>query len=234
MDTSASRYLEQRPARQHDIRWDHPGWFIMRAVQRSLREHVARAALPPGAQVLDFGCATRPYRELFAEAVYRGADLPGNAQADVTINPDGTLPLAACSTDFVLSTQVLEHIPDPGVYLRESLRVLKPGGALLLSTHGLWIYHRDPVDYWRWTAEGLRFAAEREGFRVESIEGLMGLAAVAVQLFQDATFHRLPRPLRWAYAIFMQRLVALMDAFHTPESRVRNAMVYVMLARRPA
>ena len=190
--------------------------------------------MPRGAQVLDYGCATQPYRELFPEAAYRGADLPGNPQADLCISPDGSLPLGDAGTDLVLSTQVLEHIPDPAAYLRECRRVLRPGAHLLLTTHGLWIYHRDPVDYWRWTAEGLRFLAEREGFEVERLEGLMGLAGVAVQLFQDATYHHLPRPLRWAYAIVMQRIVALMDWFHAPESRAHNAMVYVMLARRPS
>lgn len=225
------RYLERRPVRQHDVSWHHPGWFILRALRRVIAREVQRAALPAGARVLDYGCATQPYREFFSGVSYQGADLPGNSLADVLLGPDGRLPLADGSVDFVLSSQVLEHVEDPAGYVRECLRVLRPDGRLLLTTHGLWVYHRDPVDYWRWTGEGLAFLARREGFVVERLEGLMGLAAVAVQLFQDATFHHLPRLLRRPYAVAMQRVVALMDRFHSDASRANNAMVYVLVAR---
>ena len=55
------------------------------------------------------------------------------------------------SFDAVLSTQVLEHVADPGALPAERFRVLRPGGRLLLSTHGIFVYHPDPDDYWRWT-----------------------------------------------------------------------------------
>lgn len=231
--SSPGRFVQRRPPRQHEIRWNHPGWFIMRALRRSLAAAVADAALKEGSTVLDYGCASRPYRDLMGPARYVGADLPGNPQADIHIRPDGTLPVDDASIDMVLSTQVLEHLPDPAAYLRECRRVLKPGGQLLLTTHGLWIYHKDPVDYWRWTGEGLCYEATRQGFAVERLEGLMGLAGVAVQLFQDATYYRLWRPLRMPYAIVLQRLIALFDRLHNPQSRRLNAMVYLLVARRP-
>lgn len=43
--------------------------------------------------------------------------------------------------DLVISTEVLEHIVNPDIFLREIYRVLKPGGKLLLTTPNLssWI-----------------------------------------------------------------------------------------------
>jgi SAM-dependent methyltransferase len=44
------------------------------------------------------------------------------------------LPLASGATDVTLSLQVLEHIWTPGDYVRELVRVTRPGGVVVLST----------------------------------------------------------------------------------------------------
>jgi FkbM family methyltransferase len=136
------------------------------------------------------------------------------------------------SYDAVLSTQVLEHVDDPAGYLGECFRVLKPGGQLLLSTHGLMIWHADPVDRWRWTGEGLRHVVETAGFTVREFRGLMGLAATGLQLFQLATASRLPRRLERVYTGSMQRVIAWIDARSPSISRTDNALVLAVLAEK--
>ncbi len=234
MTQTPGRFVTQRPERQHELRWNNPSWFIMRALRQALAAELGRLPGGEGEGVLDFGCANQPYRGLIPQGMtYLGADLPGNPHADVQIQPDGRLPLDDNTVSAVMSTQVLEHVEDPAAYVAEAFRVLKPGGQLILTTHGLWIYHRDPVDYWRWTADGLCLQLQRGGFEIERVSGLMGLAAVAVQLFQDATLGHLPRLLRGAYGFVLQRLVALFDRLHSAQSRRHNAMVYVVVARKP-
>nr|WP_090339515.1 class I SAM-dependent methyltransferase [Mycolicibacterium malmesburyense]CRL67864.1 methyltransferase family protein [Mycolicibacterium malmesburyense] len=44
------------------------------------------------------------------------------------------LPLADGSVDVVVNFQVIEHLWDQGRFVRECLRVLRPGGCLLMST----------------------------------------------------------------------------------------------------
>jgi SAM-dependent methyltransferase len=90
-----------------------------------------------------------------------------------------------CTADVVVSTQVLEHVPDPRAYLLECRRILKPGGMLILTTHGYWEYHPQPTDLWRWTGPGLRKLVEASGFRVLDCTGLLGLASSGLHLFQD-------------------------------------------------
>jgi len=190
--------------------------------------------VPPGGRVLDYGCADVPYRRFFpAEVDYVAADLAGNPDATLDLHLDGTVPLEDASVDAVLSTQVLEHVADPGRYLAECLRVLRPGGRLLLSTHGLMVYHPDPEDYWRWTGAGLRRAVGDAGFEIVRFEGIMGLAATGLQLFQDGIYWRLPPLVRPALALCLQSIARLADRFESAESRAANAMVFALVAQRP-
>jgi SAM-dependent methyltransferase len=163
---------------------------------------------------------------------YVAADLEGNPHASLILNPDGTVPAPDASFDAVLSTQVLEHVLDPALYLSECFRVLRPGGRLLLSTHGIFMYHPDPVDLWRWTCAGLRHAVQGAGFRVVRFEGIIGLAATGLQLLQDAISFRLPRWLVPWLALIMQPIVALVDHLETPQNRRYNAQVFALVATR--
>lgn len=186
------------------------------------------------ARILDYGCALRPYEGLFGPTVtYVGADLTGNPLADVFLEPDGTVPEPDATFDLVLSTQVLEHVLDPEKYLLECFRLLRPGGSLVLTTHGLMYWHPDPGDYWRWTRDGLAKQVADAGFTVTDIRGVLGLASASLQLFQDATARHLPRGLRHAYVAMMQQLVGLADRRYSPETRARDALVLAISAQRP-
>ena len=240
--TSTSPVSEPAPrfnaARPRDLHAPPPPWhrlaFIVRALPRRIEALTRDLHVPAGGRVLDLGCGDLQYRQCFAAGVdVVGADLPGNPLATVEIAPDGTVPLADASFDAVLSTQVLEHVADPGVYLAECFRVLRPGGRLLLTTHGIMVYHPDPVDFWRWTCAGLERSIGQAGFEVLRREGIMGLAATGLQLFQDAIYYRLPMVLRPVLAFVLQSLMRVADRWERPESRDLNALVFAVLARKP-
>lgn len=200
----------------------------LREVVRSL---ISDASLPTGAAVLDYGCADHPYRnDLPAGTSYVGADLPGNDDAEVTLRDDGTVPLPDGGFDMVLSTQVLEHVEDPIRYLAECRRLLRPRGSLVLSTHGVMYYHRDPEDYWRWTPAGLRKILEEGGFEVVEMRGVFGLAAAALQIFQDATYWKVPRRLKPPYALVMQTLIVLLDRRYSEQLRLENSLTIAVRA----
>ena len=99
-------------------------------------------------KVLDIGCGSRPYKSLFHNSIgidYNSGDIHATGE---------NLPIKSESVDLVFSTQTLEHVEDPKTFLLEARRVLKPGGRIILSTHGTYPIHADK-DYWRWTDKGL-------------------------------------------------------------------------------
>ena len=188
------------------------------------------------AELLDFGCGNMPYRPLFERKLqaYRGFDLHGNEMADGTISEDGRLQRQDESVDIVLSSQVLEHVASPDTYLTEAFRVLRPGGQLILSTHGVWKYHPDPTDFWRWTCDGLKKLISAYGFEITYFEGLMGPEATAIQLWQDMKLLRVPDILKTSFTWTMQRLMERADRRCQSVDRDRDACVYIVVATRGA
>ena len=224
-------------SRPPDIR-EAPRWhrlsYIVRVLPEALERLAADLEVPERGRVLDYGCADVPYRRFFPATVeFVAADLVGNPRATLQLASDGTVPSADGSFDAVLSTQVLEHVSDPELYLSECFRVLRPGGRMLLSTHGIMVYHPDPVDYWRWTCAGLDRAVRQAGFEVRRFEGVMGLAATGLQLFQDALCFRAPPRLRPPIALVGQALVALFDRLQSAERKRHNALVFALVAEKP-
>lgn len=115
--------------------------------------------------VFDYGCGGAPYSSLFEKCrCYVKADVLPGPLVDRLLGSDGMTREMDASYDWVVSTQVLEHVPDPRAYLRECFRILRPGGELFLTTHGFYPEHGCPFDYHRWTAEGLVREAIAAGF----------------------------------------------------------------------
>jgi SAM-dependent methyltransferase len=121
--------------------------------------------------VVDVGCGAQPYRTLLPTgARYVGIDTVDAQGAFGYETPDTTYfegekwPLDDGFADVVLSTETLEHVLHPAVFLREAHRVLQAGGRLLLTVPFAARWHFVPRDYWRFTPSGLDHLLEEAGF----------------------------------------------------------------------
>jgi SAM-dependent methyltransferase len=129
-----------------------------------LRMFLERFRTAESLSILDYGAGTSPYRSLFPNAKYQRADYVEQRDLDYLVPYDSTLPTPDQSFDFVLSTQVAEHVAAPSNYFAEAFRVLKTGGKFVVTTHGTWEDHGVPYDFQRWTGDGLQRDLEAVGF----------------------------------------------------------------------
>jgi SAM-dependent methyltransferase len=142
--------------------------------------HVERA--------LDVGCGDgRLTAELDADAV-TAADVSAVALARaaarvpharlVELSPDAPLPLDDTAFDLVLCAETIEHVRDVQFLLSELRRVLRPGGALALTTPATppLVRPEDPLSphLRRFTRRSLRRVLEELGFEVNSLERRSG------------------------------------------------------------
>lgn len=125
---------------------------------------------------LDVGCGAQPYRRLLGPgARYRGIDRAeskdvfGYSFPDTTYYSGDRWPVEDASMDWVLATEVLEHVEDPAQFLAEALRCLRPGGRLILTVPFCARVHYLPHDYRRFTQFGLRSEAQQAGFEAVQV-----------------------------------------------------------------
>ena len=121
-------------------------------------------------RAVDIGSFQSPYKELLTARGFttltldltreHGADLAGTAEATGLDDE---------SVDLVICTQVLEHTRSPSACVREFHRVLRPGGAMLISVPHVWFFHPHPGDYWRLTQEGAVALCEDNNFTVDEL-----------------------------------------------------------------
>lgn len=163
----------------------NPFWLCRRALAKEITRHAPQLT----GKVLDFGCGSGPYKGLLTNSEsYLGLeyDTPENRlhkQADIFY--DGVaIPLESESIDGILSTQTLEHVPNPDQILGEWFRVLRPGGKLLLTVPCMWPEHEAPYDFQRYTSYGLSRILEAHGFETLEHVRLLPDCRAPIQLFQ--------------------------------------------------
>ena len=122
-----------------------------RGVRDAWRRLLLAEIPPPPGRVVELGCGTGTLARLLAEEGYRvdgldfapemvvraRAKLAGFSGVTVKQGDASEPALSAASYDVVLSRHVLWAMPDPAAALRRWIRLLVPGGRLVL-VEGMW------------------------------------------------------------------------------------------------
>jgi len=224
---------------------------VRRALWHGLSRAVAADKVWANGLLLDVGCGNKPYRSLFPgvhDEHYIGVD--AQAPRDLppqdrpTIVADGTrLPFRDQVFDAALCTQVLNLVPEPEEMVTEVARVLKPGGRLLASGHGLWPVLGDTSistsNRWRWTQAGWAALMTRAGLEVLVVEPAEGAAATFGQLACLFLDHSLPpqgslwQVLRRAGFVVINVVSGAADGILRRRGGYFAAVNYITVARKP-
>jgi SAM-dependent methyltransferase len=161
----------------------HPYYFIRKGLLRSIEKYAPELR----GRLLDFGCGSKPYKDLFSVEEYIGVDFinEGHPHDDEQIDVyyDGkTIPFPDNSFDSILASEVFEHVFNLPEILSELNRVLKTGGKILITCPFLWKEHELPHDYARYTLYALRDLLEKNNFKVELIDKSGNFVQVIFQL----------------------------------------------------
>lgn len=185
---------------------NHSRYLTYRWLIADLEEQLATLE----GRIIDVGCGVQPHRRFLGPKVteHVGVDRVG-AFAQPDLEGDAlNLPVPDASFDAALSTQVLEHVPDPALALKEIARVLRPGGTLVLTCPGTWPHHEEPYDFYRYTRFGLEHLLTQAGFRVVELKAQGGTwATIGQMICLEVTRW----PLRFLWVPLVNRLAVLLE-----------------------
>jgi len=115
----------------------------------TLWEHVYRYQFATkfvvGKEVLDIACGEGYGAAALRRAGARrivGVDISKEAcehaaekyGLDARVGDGQSIPLDSASVDVIVSFETIEHVAEPGLFLEECRRILRPGGRLIIST----------------------------------------------------------------------------------------------------
>lgn len=120
--------------------------------------------LPPTPVIYDIGAKS-------ARAGYFGGppatatiicvDIEAGPGVDVVADAQDMPQVPAQSADCVFLVSVLQHLPSPQKAIDEAYRILRPGGIIYVNVPFIFIYHRDPDDFNRFSVRGLEVICSR-------------------------------------------------------------------------
>jgi SAM-dependent methyltransferase len=143
---------------------------------------------------VDVGSGTAPLKAAITRSLkvdhYYSIDI---APSDVTnvVSDACALPFADNSVDLILSSEVLQGIDDHKRALDEMVRILRPGG-LIIVTFPFNFGECDFRDFRRWTLFGMSSELEQLGCSVNKADPRGGALLATVACWSSATFNLVP------------------------------------------
>ncbi len=195
-------------------RWPNGDWtrsfgiYLHRRRLEVLREFLSRE---PFSTVLDVGCG---------DGLLVSVGMPWAIGIDINSGKNVTaiasaehLPFRSSCFNLLVAGEVIEHLDHGFGALEDWIRVLRPGGTIILSTpNGLLVKpHWNPEHKKTYSPRHLQVTLKRLGLRVVAAEGIFTGLVSGRRVFQWILFDwmkmlllRLPIPVSLSYDVFIK------------------------------
>ena len=206
-----------------------------------LRLQIAEHIPPDIESCLDIGGGDgKRYRQLFEHRgiKYQSLDINPDLMPDIVSSAE-SLPFDNGKIEFILSSQMLEHVLNPLECLKEIFRVLKPGGYLLITVPQTNELHSEPFDFWRFTNFGMIHLLETVGFQIQASTSRGNYPIVICQMrirrwidsfnpYQNSKFLLFLYPISRLYLKISLRL----DNIYTGRASQKHTLGWTFLAKK--
>ena len=182
-----------------------------------------------GNLLLDVGAGHQPYKKYFKHAKYESCD---NEQVikemqydtletrhDFYCDINIMIPKADNTYDFVICSEVLEHVYNPLNTISEISRILKKNGKLFISVPQCGGEHMLPHNYFNYLEPGLKYLLEKNNLKCELVEkksGIYHLLGTLLNKIANQIFNKkntLVRILLLPLEIFVRLILFLLNFF---------------------
>lgn len=150
--------------------------------------------MPKNQKILDAGAGSCQYKKIFIKRhTYTSNDLcKSNKNCKYNnidiISPIENIPLKSNSFDYIILTQVLEHVENPQVAINELSRLLKKNGKILCSTPLCYGEHEIPYNYFNFTQYGLKYIGKNANLKIISTKPMGGHFILTAHLLIRGSF----------------------------------------------
>lgn len=190
----------------------NPFYFARKGLYKNVSELASQIQ---GGKLLDIGCGTKPYKNLFNVEQYDGLeyDTPEyRANKNAEYFYDGkNFPFENESYDNAISNEVFEHVFNPDEFLKEINRIMKMNGKLLMTVPFVWDEHEPPYDFARYTSFGLKYLIEKHGFEIIEHRKSMNNLGVVFQLMNDYIYKKLMKSNKFFNHLLVNSLCSIFN-----------------------
>lgn len=139
-------------------------------------------------KLIDLGCGKVPLFEAYKNYITDNIcvdwenTLHKNEYLDFECNLTKSLPFDDEEFDTIISSDVLEHIPQPEFLWREMFRILSIHGKLLMNIPFYYCLHEKPNDYYRYTEFALQRFVECANFKIILLKPIGGAPEILADI----------------------------------------------------
>ena len=204
-----------------------------------LAEHKALSNVTLSGKVVDLGGTEHAEYRAFFKGKFEivTVNLDPTAAPDLLHDLEKPVPYPDASFDHALLMNVLEHIFDYRQLLHEAVRIVRPGGSVIIAVPYLFPIHPSPSDYWRFSKYTLEKECELAGLTLETLTPLGTGVFSARYVMLDRL---MPSPIRLISYYTFRYLAHAADALFTATAHALGkqyepahyALGYAVVARK--